>query len=103
MPTTGAVTANEITVTLQAQTSFSDAVQSLNTIGGNVYESAQSLANSAMVTTAGDAFAKAMSTWCEDFNDIYKMLNTMAEQLGTTATALQAGNQQSADMAVTIL
>jgi hypothetical protein len=102
MPTTGSVTANEITVTQQAQTAFGVAVTSLNTIGGSVLGAAEQLANSAMVTTAGAKFAQAMQTWCDDFTDIQRMLSKMETALGDTVTALQAGNQQSADMAASI-
>ena len=102
MPTSGAVTANEIQVTLTAKGAFEDAVNSLNSIGASVMDSAQNLAGRAMVTTAGAKFAQAMTTWCDDFNDIKNSLQWMATQLGDTAAQLQAGNQQNVEAAASI-
>jgi len=102
MPTTGAVTANEIQVTLTAKGAFEDAVNSLTTIGANVLDSAQTLATTAMVTTAGAKFGQAMTTWCDDFRDIKNTLQWMATQLGDTAIQLQASNQQNTDAAAQI-
>ena len=102
MPTTGNVTQNEITVTLQAQQAFEQAVTALNSIVSQVFDSQSQLTSSGMVTTAGQRFGGAVVQWTEDFDDLRSTLNWMAQQLGDTAQALQASNQQSYEMAASL-
>jgi len=102
MPTTGAVTANEIAVTLQAQTAFQEAVSALMSIHGTVLDAQAQLTTSGMVTTAGAQFASVIQQWCEYFNDIAGTMQWMEEQLGYTAQQLQAGNQEAANAAAAL-
>jgi uncharacterized protein YukE len=102
MPATGPVTANEINVTLQAQNAVENAVSQIKTIISNVLESGQQLSTTAMVTTAGAKFGSVVGQWAESATDIINVLNWMAEQLGSTAHQLQAGNQQAEEMAAAV-
>lgn len=102
MPATGPVTANEINVTQQAQGEFQNAVSQIRTIISNVLESGTTLTSTAMITTAGARFGGVVSQWCESAGDIVNTLNWMAEQLGSTAQQLQAGNQQAEEMAAAL-
>jgi aconitase B len=100
MPTTGAVTSNEVSVTQQAQGIFNEKVTELNTVGSLVEEwGGIQLSQNAMQTTAGTLFAQAVGQWVEYLNDIKNTLNWMAEQLGYTAQQLLAGEQQNAEQA----
>jgi hypothetical protein len=99
---TAPVTANEINVTRQAEQAFEQSVSALNSIAAEVTGAGVNLIQTGMVTTAGQAFNQAVQMWYEDFLDIKNTLNWMAEQLGNTATALQASNQQSAEMAASL-
>ncbi len=102
MPTTGAVTQNEINVTLQAQQAFEQAVTALTSIVSEVFDSQSQLTSGGMVTTAGARFGGAVVQWTEDFNDLRSTLSWMAQQLGDTATLLRASNQQSLEMAAAL-
>jgi hypothetical protein len=102
MAATGAVTANEINVTQQAQQAFENAVSSITTTISNVLESGTTLASSAMITTAGAKFGSVVGDWSQSASDIVNVLKWMAEQLGVTAQQLQAGNQQSEEMAAAL-
>jgi uncharacterized protein YukE len=102
MAATGAVTSNEINVTLQAQNAFENAVSQIKSIISNVLESGQQLSTSAMITTAGAKFGSVVQQWTESATDIVNVLNWMAQQLGATAQQLQAGNQQSEEMAASL-
>jgi hypothetical protein len=102
MSTTGAVTQNEINVTLQAQQAFEQAVSALTSIVSEVFDSQSQLTSNGMVTTAGARFGGAVVQWTEDFEDLRSTLNWMAQQLGDTAKGLQAGNQQSYEMAAAL-
>jgi len=103
MTTSGAVTSNEISVTLQAQGIFNEKVTELTTVGSLVNEwGGVQLSQNAMATTAGTIFAQAVGLWTEDLNDIKNTLNWMAQQLGDTAAQLQAGNQQNEEMAAAL-
>jgi uncharacterized protein YukE len=99
MSPSGPVTSNEITVTLQAQSEFQNAVSQIRSTISNVLESGNQLSTTAMITTAGAKFGGVVSQWCESASDIVNTLNWMSEQLGSTAQQLQAGNQQSEEMA----
>jgi hypothetical protein len=99
---TAPVTANEISVTQHAQQDFDTAVSQLNTIASTVNDAGVNLTQTGMVTTAGQAFNNAVQMWYEDFLDIKSTLQWMATQLGITAAALQASNQQSAEMAASL-
>jgi uncharacterized protein YukE len=99
MPASGPVTANEITVTLQAQSEFENAVSQIRSIVSNVLESGNQLTTTAMITTAGAKFGGVVQEWCQSASDIVNTLNWMGEQLGSTAQQLQAGNQQAEEMA----
>lgn len=99
MTSTGNVTQNEINVTLSAQQAFEGAVGQIQKIIGDVLDAGSNLSTSAMVTTAGSKFGSAVQQWVESATDIVKTLEWMAGQLGNTAKQLQAGNQQSEDMA----
>jgi uncharacterized protein YukE len=102
MPATGPVTANEISVTLQAQNEFQNAVSSIRSIISSVLESGNQLTTTAMITTAGAKFGGVVLQWCESASDIVNTLNWMSEQLGATAQQLQAGNQQAEEMAAAL-
>jgi hypothetical protein len=102
MPTTGAVTANEISVTLQAQQAFQEGVAALMSIHGAVFDAQTQLTTTGMVTTAGAKFGGAVQQWCEYFNDIVGTMQWMEEQLGYTAQQLQAGNQEAANAAAAL-
>ena len=99
---TAPVTANEISVTRAAEGEFQQAVGQLNSIAAQVTGAGVNLIQGGMVTTAGQAFNNAVQMWYEDFLDIKNTLNWMAEQLGNTATSLQASNQQSEEMAASL-
>jgi hypothetical protein len=103
MPTTGPVSgaalANEISVTLQAQQIFENAVSQLNSIVSNALDAQNQLTTSAMVTTAGQKFGSKVVQWCEDFDDLRGTLQWMAQQLGDTAHQLQASNQAAVEAA----
>lgn len=102
MPTAGNVTQNEINVTLQAQQAFEQAVTALTSIVSEVFESQSQLTSNGMVTTAGQRFGGAVVEWTQDFEDLRSTLSWMAQQLGDTARGLQAGNQQSYEMAAAL-
>jgi hypothetical protein len=102
MSTTGPVTANEINVTQSAQQAFQNAVGQIRGVISNVLESGQTLATSAMITTAGAKFGGVVSNWSDKAGDIVNTLEWMANQLGYTAQQLQAGNQQSEEMAASL-
>jgi uncharacterized protein YukE len=102
MSTTGPVTANEINVTQSAQQAFQNAVGQIRGIVSNVLESGQTLTTSAMITSAGAKFGGVVSNWCDKAGDIVNTLEWMANQLGYTAQQLQAGNQQSEEMAAAL-
>ena len=104
MPTgnTAPITQNEINVTLQAQDAFQTAVGDLTSIVSEAFDSGSTLSSNAMVTTAGEKFGGAVVQWVEDFEDMRSTLQWMATQLGDTAQQLQAGNQQSYEMAAAL-
>ena len=102
MPASGPVTANEISVTQQAQSQFEDAVSSIRNIISGVFEQGTTLSTSAMITTAGAKYGGVVAQWCESAGDIANTLSWMAEQLGNTVTQLQAGNQQAEEMAASL-
>jgi hypothetical protein len=100
MVTTGAVTSNEINVTLQAQGLFTEYAGKLWTVGQLVEEwGGIQLTQNALRATPGTVFGLAIGQWVEDLSDIKNSLAWMAEQLGNTAQQLQAGNQQNEEMA----
>lgn len=104
MPTadSAAVTANEITVTVQAAGDFQDAVDKMKTIGSLVMESGGQALVQAMATTAGQGMAGVIGRWAEDFSDITNTLQWMTNQLNDTAAQLRAGNQQNTDVALSL-
>jgi hypothetical protein len=101
MPTTGNVTANEISVTFQAQASVENMVSTVKTAIATVSEAASQL-GSAMATTAGAKVVAILQQWVDSANDIANTGSWMASQLGITGQQLQAGNQQAEEMAAAL-
>jgi hypothetical protein len=93
------VTAATVAVTQTAADYFSEAVSSLDAIKNAVFESGTTLANQAMITTAGAMFAKAVAQWTDDFYDIRNTLHWMSEQLTNTANQILANEGHNANLA----
>lgn len=96
------ITANTIPVTQKAAEYFTEAVQNLDSIKASVFEAGTTLANQAMITTAGGKFLVAVTQWTEDFDDIRNTMNWMAEQLATTAKQMLANEAHNVDIATGI-
>jgi hypothetical protein len=74
---------------------FEDGVNSMNQIYNEVFSAGDTLKGQAMVSTAGQMFATAMTRWTEDFNNIKALLQSMHDQL--ISTTQQTGSTNSAN------
>jgi hypothetical protein len=94
-----AVTQQDIQATQTAQQDFENAVGGMGNILNGVQEANYQLITREMQSSAGIAFGKVMTGWLDKFNDITRLLQQMADMLGTQWQTTQAAEQHNIDLA----
>jgi hypothetical protein len=102
MATTAPLTAQQRQVILQSSQAFEQGVGAMNQVYGEVFAASDQLRGQAMVSTAGQQFAVAVTRWTDDFNDIKQTLQAMAQQLIDTTNQTTSTNEGNVDLASTL-
>jgi hypothetical protein len=102
MATGAPLTAQQRQIILQSSQAFEQGVSAMNTVYGEVFAANDQLRGQAMVSTAGQQFAVAVTRWTDDFNDIKQTLQAMAQQLIDTTNQTTSTNEGNVDLASTL-
>jgi hypothetical protein len=93
------VTAQQSQVITQSAQVFEDGVNAMNTIYSQVFAAGDQLRGQAMVSTAGQQFAVAVTRWTDDFNNIKATLQAMHDQLLSTTSQTTSTNSSNTEIA----
>ena len=99
MATATPLTAQQRQIILQSSQVFEQGVGAMNQVHGEVFAAGDQLRGQAMVSTAGQQFAVAVTRWTDDFNNIKQTLQAMADQLLSTTNQTTSTNQSNQEIA----
>jgi len=97
-----AVTAQQAQVITQSAQVFEDGVNAMNSIYSQVFAAGDQLRGQAMVSTAGQQFAVAVTRWTDDFNNIKATLQAMHDQLLSTTSQTTSTNSANSEIAAAL-
>ena len=93
------LTTQQRQVILNSAQIFEEGVNAMTQVYNEVFAAGDQLRGQAMVSTAGNQFAVAVTRWVDDFNNIKQTLQAMHDQLLDTTNQTTNTNQSNTEIA----